>query len=98
MTVAIGRRPSSRDILAAVFIAVELADLGTYLQAPAFEGNPLMAVWTPTTVLAKAIGLTTVALIAYVALMDWTYALTLGICIVIAAFSLGTNVAVLSLR
>jgi hypothetical protein len=77
--------------LAVLFVLAELADLGTYLQAPFLESNPAMQGWPPTVVAAKFIALTAVAALALIGLTGRKQTFTLGVCLAIAAFSAGTN-------
>jgi hypothetical protein len=77
--------------LAVLFILAELADLGTYLQAPHLESNPAMQGWPPAVVAAKFVALTAVAALALLGLTGRKQTFTLGVCLAIAAFSFGTN-------
>jgi hypothetical protein len=82
--------------LAVLFVLAELVDLATYLQAPAFESNPAMQGWPPTVVAAKFIGLTAAAALALIGLTGRKQQFALGVCIAIAAFSAGSNHAILT--
>jgi hypothetical protein len=82
--------------LAVLFVVAELVDLATYLQAPAFESNPAMQGWPPTVVAAKFVGLTAAAALALIGLTGRKQQFALGVCIAIAAFSAGSNHAILT--
>ena len=85
--------------LLALFVLLEGLDLATYLQAPHLEANPAMAALPPLAVALVKVGVVAVVALLLPRIQTPTLrGFALGACIAIAAFGVGANVAVLSLR
>ena len=84
--------------LVAVFLAAEVADLATYLQAPHLEANPIMAALPPLAVAVVKLGGAALAVAVASRLRPAAASLALGLGIAIAAFGFGANVATLAAR